>query len=149
MQDSTEMSPTRGYTSQRTWIYNSIINTVILSKAWKPLVSLRELQRCYLGARQGLSWEEMDLRAIMKFSPFFDSLIVLSGSRQRRALGHRSQAGPGTAQGHSALGSWRTHHLLLQMAPEKLSTRVIDYFLWATSAINPIAAFWKCTLAQH
>lgn len=119
--DSTEMNPTGGYTSQRTLIYNSILNTVILSRVWKSLVNVREPQRYCLGARQGLSWEEMALRAIMKFGPFFDSLQGgLSGSHQRRALGHKSQAGPVTAQSHSALGSWCTHHWLLQMAPRSL-----------------------------
>lgn len=109
--DSTEMNPTRGYTSQRTLIYNPILNTVILSKAWKSLVNFRELQRDCLGGRLGPSWEQMDLRAIMEFSPLFDSFQgSLSGSHQRRALGHRSQAGPDTAQSHSALGSWGTHH---------------------------------------
>lgn len=72
-----------------------------------------ELQRTtkyYLGARQGLSWEEIDLRAIMKFSPILDSLqggclglpkggLLVTGARL--AL---------TAQSHSALGSWCTHH---------------------------------------
>ena len=68
------MNPTKGYTSQRTWIHNLVLNTVILSEAWTSLVNFRELQRCYLEGRQGLSWEQIDLRAIMKFSPFFDSL---------------------------------------------------------------------------
>lgn len=40
--DCTEMNPTRACTSQRTWICNLVLNTVILSEAWTSLVNYRD-----------------------------------------------------------------------------------------------------------
>lgn len=68
------MNPERGYTSQRTWIYHLVLNTVTSSEARASPVNFKELQRCYLEASQGLSWEQMDLRPIMNHSPFSDNL---------------------------------------------------------------------------
>lgn len=142
------MNPTRGYTSQRTWIYPLVLNTVILSEAWISPVNFRELQRCYLEVKQGLNWEQIDLRAIMKLSPFFDNLkggpnsqvlaqrwsehlrgsaALLSAagpavSHQRRTLGCRSQAWLCTqfrVALHWAVGAHIRPSWLLQMAPKK------------------------------
>lgn len=74
--DRTEMKPTRGRTSQRTWIYHLVLTADFVTQAWTSQVSFRELQRCYPEARRWLSWDQTDLRAIMKPSPCFDILTV-------------------------------------------------------------------------
>lgn len=71
--DCTEINPTRGYISQRTQIQDLVSNTTSLSETQTPPVNFRELQRCSLEARQGLGWEQMDLRVVMQLSSFFDS----------------------------------------------------------------------------
>jgi len=116
-------------------------------------VSFRELQRCYLEARQGLSWEQTDLRAIMNFSPFSDNwkggpsswvpgqrlrgsaaLLSAAGpaaSPRGRAAGCRSQAWLHRAPGHSALSGWSAPTAQL------------------TSSDGPKEAFSKITLRKN
>lgn len=91
------MKPTRGCTSQRTSTYHLVLNADFVTRAWTSQVSFRELQRCYPEARRWLSWDQTDLRAIMKPRPFFDILTVAltawaPASRSRPAAGGWSDA---------------------------------------------------------